>query len=124
MTLFETAAVKLTDLYDEDELFDQREMLAKYIDLADLDRDFVVHTMTPAQATTYVTARDDMTVVDAFKSFASREQKRVVRDKAKRYDADRIIVVFNRSVIDGNHHLMAGIMAKQPIKYIDLSEYE
>ena len=116
------ATAKLADLYDEYELNDQREMLANYVDPEDLDRDFVVHIMSPAQAKTYVTARDDMTVVDAFKQFASREQKRLVRDKAKRYDADRIIVVFNRSVIDGNHQLMAGIMANRPIKYIDLSE--
>ena len=122
ITLCETATVKLIDLYDEYELDDQREMLSNYVDTEDLDKDFTVHTMTPAQAKTYVTARDDMTVVDAYKQFANRDQKRLIRDKAKRYDADRIIVVFNHSVIDGNHHLMAGILANRPIKYIDLSE--
>ena len=123
ITLIETlgATVKLADLYDDYELHDQREMLTNYVDPEDIDKDFVVQTMTPAQAKTYVTARDDMTVVDAFKQFASREQKRLVREKAKRYDADRIIVVFDRSVIDGNHQLMAGIIANRPIRYIDLS---
>lgn len=115
------ATVRLTDLYDEHELNDQSEQLYSYVDDDDLQKDFVIHEMTPAQAKTYVTARDDMTVYASFRKFATKAQKQLVRDKLKQYDANRIIVVINKTVLDGNHQLIAGIMANQPIKYIDLA---
>lgn len=116
------ATVKLTDLYDEDELTDPREMLYNYVDEDDLNREFVVHTMTPQQALTYKTPRDDMTVYEAFKQFAGKDQKRFVREKATHYDQTRIIVTMFQTVIDGNHHLVAGILAKQPVRYINLAD--
>ena len=78
--------------------------------------------MTPEQAKSYVTPRDDMTVFEAFRRFASKEQKRMVRERAKQYDSTRIIVTMFQTVVDGNHHLIAGILAKQPIRYINLAE--
>jgi hypothetical protein len=117
------ATVKLADLYDEHELQDQSEELQAYLDADDLVREFLVHTMSPTQAKTFRTARDDMTVFAAFKKFASQAQKQLVRDKARQFDNNRIIVVINRTVVDGNHQLIAGILADRPIKYIDLAEY-
>jgi hypothetical protein len=118
----EGATIKLTDLYDEDELSDPREQLHSYVDENDLQKDFVVHEMTPAQALTYVTPRDDMTVYQAFRQFAGKEQKRFVRERAKNFDHSRIIVTINNTVLDGNHHLVVGILAKQSIKFINLAE--
>jgi hypothetical protein len=113
--------VRLTDLYDESELTDPSEFLHNYIDEDDLERDFMVFQMTPQEARAYQTARDDMSVFDAFRQFASKAQKQLVKDKRLRYDTNRIIVVINKTVVDGNHQLVAGILAKQPIKYIDLA---
>ncbi len=114
--------MKLSDLYSDEELTDASEYLHNYIDEDDLTRDFLVHEMTPAQAKTYVTPRDDMAVFDAFKRFATRDQKRLVKKKAANYDQDRVIVVFNKTVLDGNHHLVAGIVANRPIKFINLAD--
>lgn len=116
------ATVKLTDLYDEHELTDPREMLSSYVDADDLQRDFAVHTMTPEQARSYKAPRNDMTVFEAFQRFAGRDQKRLVRERAAHYDPDRIIVTMFQTVVDGNHHLVAGILAKQPIRYINLAD--
>lgn len=46
-----------------------------------------------------------------------------MRQKSKNFDNDRIIVVMNKTVLDGNHHLIAGILTNKPIKYIDVGEY-
>ena len=120
--LFEAAAVRLSDLYDEAELRDEMEMLTHYLDDDDLQRAFDVHVLTPEQAKTYTTPKDNTTVWQAYRQFATREQKRVVREKARHYDANRIIVTMHNTVIDGNHQLIAGILAKQPIKYINLAD--
>lgn len=131
MTLLEDATnvamltettIKLTDLYDEDELSDPQEQLHSYVDEANLQKDFVVHEMTPAQAKTYVTPHDNTTVFDAFSAYASKQQKQFIRARAKNFDHSRIIVTIFKTVLDGNHHLMAGIIAKQNIKFINLAE--
>lgn len=114
--------IKLTDLYDDDELRDETEALYNYVTEEDLIQDFTVKVMSPDEAKTYTTHRNDMTVYDAFVQFADRDQKILVRQKKQQYDTSRIIVVCNKTVVDGNHHLVAGILAKQPIRYIDLAE--
>ncbi len=116
--------VKLADLYDEGELEDESEAMYQYVDPEDLDRTFIVREMTPDEAKTYTTPHNDMTVIDAFKQFASKEQKSLVKGKRAQYDASRIIVVINKTVLDGNHHIVAGILNRQPIRYIDLADYE
>jgi hypothetical protein len=114
--------VRLTDLYDDDELNDESEELYHFLSDDDLDIDFEVHTMTPEEAKTYTTARDDMTVFQSFKDHATKDQKAIVKSKISRYDTSRIIVTMNKTVLDGNHQLIAGIMANKPIKYINLAD--
>lgn len=115
--------IKLTDLYDEDELNDSTEQLSQYIDEHDYDKDYVIRVMSPEAAKTYLTPMNDMTVYESFINFATKEQKKVVKEKSKHYDNNRIIVVMNKTVVDGNHHLIAGILANKSIKYIDVGEY-
>lgn len=115
--------VTLLDLYDERELTDPREMLHNYAGpFSDWQKPMTVRTMTPEQAKTFRKAESDMTVVDAFKKHATKAQKALVREKAKNFDHGRIIVVADDMVVDGNHHLVAAIMAKQPIRYVDVVE--
>ena len=116
-------SIKLTDIYDYDELHDETERLYNYIDDEDLKRDFTVRNMSPQEARTFTVGGDNTLIMDAYKNFASREQKRLVKEKMKYYDYNRIVVVMNKTIIDGNHQIVAGILAKQPIKYIDLAEY-
>lgn len=119
--LLETA-VTLRQLYSDAELRDEQEAIFHRVDAADLDHKFVVHEMSPDQAKTYLTLRGDMTVVEAFQQFATKDQKRLVRYKVRHFDASRVIVTEDHCVIDGSHHLMAGVVAQRPIKYIDLAE--
>lgn len=116
------ATVQLSDMYSDSELDDKTEAMHSYIDDSDLTKDFTVKEMSPAEAKTYVTSRDDMPVYDAFKRFASKDQKKLVKDKVLNFDKNRIILTINKTVLDGNHQLIAGIIAKMPIKFIDLAE--
>ena len=115
--------VKLTDLYDDHELNDESEAMYNFIDDDDLERDFEVHTMSPKRASTVTTHANDATIYQAYKDFATREAKNILDDKIKHWDANRIVVLMNNTLLDGNHHLVAGINAGKPIKYIDLAEY-
>jgi len=114
--------VKLEDLYDWHELNDESETLYHWIDDNDLKNVFEVQTMMPAQAKHLETAKNDMTVYDAFKKFATKDQKALIKNKSKNYDPNRIIVLSGNTVIDGNHHVIASILNNKPLKYIDLSE--
>ncbi len=117
------ATVKLLDLYDDNELHDPSEALHSYIDKDDITREFTIHEMTSVQAKKCVTHKDNMPVFASFKKFATKSQKQLIQNKVQHYDHDRIIVLINNTVLDGNHHLIAGILANQPIKYIDLAQY-
>jgi hypothetical protein len=116
--------VTLLDLYEPSELLDPSEMLHDYAPRADWKKPLKVKQMTPAQAKSFRSAASDLTVVDTFKAHATKSQRKLVRDKAERYDHSRIIVVCHDAVIDGNHHLVAGLRAKQPIRYVDLGEID
>lgn len=127
VTLIESATNQrvrlIPDIYeDEDEVWDEDEALSVFIDESDLEKDFTVRELTPEMAKTLTTPRKDTTVWDAFQDFATEEQEELVKHKVESWDQDRIVVVMNKILIDGNHHVIAGIMANRPIKYIDLAE--
>ena len=121
--IISTNTIKLSDLYDDSELNDETEAIYNFIDKDDLNREFVVHTMTPEQAKSVKTHRGDTTVYQSYKDFASDDAKQLIRDKISMWDTDRIIVLMNDTLLDGNHQLIAGIEKKEPVKYIDLAEY-
>ena len=115
--------IKLTDLYDDNELNDETEIMYNFIDVDDSNRNFKVHTMTPQQAKNIKTASKDTTVYQSYKDFATKEAKLLVNEKIKYWDRDRIILLINDVLLDGNHHFIAGIKTNKPIKYINLAEY-
>lgn len=114
------STIKLEDLYDWDELNDEGEQLYHWVDKNDLEKEFEVKQMSPEQAKGLDTARDDMTVFDAYNKFASKQQKKLVDDKIKHYDFNRVVVLANTTVVDGNHQVIAAILSGNPLKYIDL----
>lgn len=114
------STIRLDDIYDWHELNDESESLYHYIDREDLKKDFVVQQMSPEQAKHLETIKNDMTVFDSYIQFASKSQKRLVNFKIKHYDTNRIIVIAGDSVVDGNHQVIASILANKPLKYINL----
>jgi len=112
--------ITLNDLYDWDELNDESEMLYHWTTPENHDMPFTVKTMQPEQIKQLKTPINDMTILNAYNQFAGQEQKQLVKDKIKNYDKNRITVIANETVIDGNHHLIAAILSNNPAKYIDI----
>jgi hypothetical protein len=84
------------------------------------DFEFPVHVMEPDQLTQLQTAFGEDTVIDAYNEHAAASQKRIVKDKMKNFDPNRIVVIANKTLIDGNHHVVAAILLGKPVKYINL----
>lgn len=120
--LKESNTIKLSDIYEEDELYDESEVLYQWISPEDHDHDFTIHTMQPEELLKLQTAFGEDTVYDAYNTHASREQKKIVQDKIKNFDNNRIVVIANKTLIDGNHHVIAAIKLNKPARYIDIYE--
>lgn len=118
----ESTTTTLNTLYDYDELHDESEELYHWTQPEQFDTPYQVKIMQPNQIKNLKTTRDDMTIVDAYAQFADKNQKSLVKSKAKNFDANRIIVIANNTLIDGNHHAIAAIISNNPVKYIDIYE--
>lgn len=120
--------VKLTDIYQGSELRDENELLVRVLDdigrIPTLKFEFTVHTMPAAQAAKIKMFGQTRTVLAAFKKTAVGAQKKVVKDKVKNFNNDRIVVLMGGDMIDGHHHLIAAIQTGNPISYIDLDEVD
>lgn len=117
------ASVKLTDLYTSAELSDESERLAHVAPPIIWDEPLAIHEMTAEEAKSVVTAAGT-TVWDAYQAEATKAQERIVRNKIKSYDFDRIIVLDDGEIIDGNHHLIAAIISENPVHYVDISKID
>lgn len=114
--------VKLTDIYSDDELNDVSEVIHAYIDDDTISKEFTVRTLSAEEAKNLWTHRGDMSVIEAFKHFADKEQKTRVREKMKNFDPNRIVVLDGRKVLDGNHQVVAAILSDNEMKYIDIGD--
>ncbi len=112
--------VTLGSLYDNSELYDDREFVSHYRELS--DQSFTVKIL-PYSNIKYVLTRDGKTsVVDAYKNFATPAQKKLVGEKLRFFDQTRIVIMDGNMVVDGNHHLIAAFKSKKDVKYIDLAD--
>lgn len=115
-------AIKLNEIYDEEELTDSSEYRYDYITEEDLDRDFTVRTFSPDEAKQLLTPIGDATVWSSYSDHASEDQRSIVEYKSKFFDDSRIVLIANNTLLDGHHHLIAAILSNKPVKYIDLYE--
>lgn len=118
------ATTTLNDLYDYHELNDESEDLYHWTNPDQFDTQYTVKIMFPDDIKRLKTSTGDISITQAFKQFASPEQKQLVKDKAKNFDHNRIIVIANNTIIDGNHHAIAAIVSDNPVNYIDIYEEE
>ena len=122
--------MKLTDLYDLDELLDTRHHLGCILDsygLKTADVDFDVHVI-PHDRLSEITNWNGISILAAYKEFAHADQHALVQEKTQDFDTDRIVILDGKppsmTIIDGNHHVVAAILAGQEIKAINLSDDE
>ena len=71
-----------------------------------------------------MTDKGDMTVIDAYKKFADKEQKNIVnfyrknKNELEKYP----IIIKDNLLVDGYHRLVASYLNKQPIKALNISQ--
>lgn len=114
--------MKLTDLYTEADLNDKDELLYHRVDDEDLDIDLTVKTMDHAFVATLLASDGHSRIVDVYANHADADQRALVQDKIDNFDESRVIVVFDRELVDGFHHAIAAWTAGRDVLCIDLAE--
>lgn len=118
--LQEGETARLIDLYGEAELEDETETISHFVGPEDYEVALPIKTISAADLTKLRTAAGDMSVIEAFEEFAEPSQVKIVKEKMKAFEADRVIVLDGDRVIDGNHHVLAAYRHGRPVKAIDL----
>jgi hypothetical protein len=112
--------LRLDEIYDKEQLEDPSEALHQFISPEDLDVAFPVKTMQPSEVAKLETFRDTSTIMEMYEACAGPKQKKIVRDKMKRFDASRVIVIAGTTLLDGYHHAIAAIKLNKPVRYINI----
>lgn len=116
--------IRLIDIYSPSELADESETIAHEVSPMEWDQPLTVRSMTPEEALSIESRQKGLRLIDSYTKDASKKQKKIVADKIAEYDEERIVVLCDNTIVDGNHHVIAGILSGKPILYVDLSEWE
>lgn len=114
--------MKLTDIYTEDELNQEDELLFHVASDEALVFDFEVRTLSHASLAGVMTHRGDASVIDSMSLYATQEQLELIAHKVAHFDEARVLVMEGESLVDGNHHLAAAHRAGRDVFYIDLGQ--
>ena len=117
------STVTLLDLYTPRELMDTTEILHDYAPSMDWETPLNVSEMAWEKVYELKNIGGDK-IFDTFRDHATGAQKKIVAKKTKSFDANRIVVLSGDYVIDGNHHVIAAIIGKRTILYIDLADLD
>ena len=122
--------MKLTELYDLDELLDTRQHLGCILDsygMKTADVDFEIHDI-PHDRLSEILTWNGNPILMAYEKFAHANQRTVVEEKIRDFDIDRIVILDGKppsmTIIDGNHHIVAAGLSGQGIRAINLSDDE
>jgi len=121
--IFEGGAdtVLITSLYTPNELMDEKELISQYAPPIDWNIPLTIHTMHSDELKNL--ENSNANILNSFRN-ANKTQRDIVKRKIEHFDHERIVVLYGKEVIDGNHHIIAAIRAKKSIRYIDLSEWD
>jgi len=122
--LSESQQTTLNDLYDSD-LPGRDESLWDEIGTMDLDTPLMIHTMPRYKIEIMLLGQYRVEHLDEIVDMMAPDQKEIL----ERYMndptlADKVIVISEHRIIDGNHRALAAAYKGTSIKYIDLSELQ
>ena len=119
--------MKLSDLYTPNEYEDEEETLGLAVmnNPGLVDIDFRVRHLPHAELVNLMTYfGEEQKIMDVYEDFADEDQRETVKAMIQNFDTDRIVVLENNRIVDGNHHVTAAILSGQDIRAIDLSNPE
>lgn len=114
--------IKLTDIYDERDLWDEDEAISIHVDDASLKLSYEKRVIPHADLASLVSMDGTSTVISVYEDHGDEDQKELVAWKVKEFEEDRVIVIMGNVVIDGNHHLVAAHLSGRDVTAIDLNE--
>ena len=117
--------VTIFDVVSDETLNDQDEAISEFINPEEErfhNYRYKILQLSPSKAKTlFLSATGETPVYKAFQN-ASPSQRKIVKEKIKNFDDERVIVASNRTLLDGYHHLIAAIQLNKPISYIDIQQ--
>ncbi len=122
--LSESQQTTLNDLYDSD-LPGRDESLWDEIGTMDLDTPLMIHTMPRYKIEIMLLGQYRVEHLDEIVDMMAPDQKEIL----ERYMndptlADKVIVISEHRIVDGNHRALAAAYKGTSIKYIDLTELQ
>jgi hypothetical protein len=121
------STMSLNDIYG-DIKYDVPENEALYhaVDPEMGDIQLPIIELLPIQLKQLTTYKNDTTVFDAYKEYADREQKKIVKHYIQNNSQlhETPIVINNTTALDGYHRIIAAILTKQNLRAIDISDID
>ena len=112
--------ITMDELYPDG--FERGEILNDFVTPSEMSIELPIKTMTAKEASKLEAPFSSENILDVYNDHATSSQKKLVKDKMKKFDKNRIVVIENKTVLDGNHHVIAAILSNNSIKYVDLMD--
>lgn len=118
------STITLADIYDG-AYPDQDEVIWNYVGDSDFDIPFEINTMQPFVLDQVLCQQYGVEDIEDLYDKMQPEQEEII-DHYKNDPnlSQKVIVLYQDRIIDGNHRAVAAVLANKPIKYIDVSEEE
>ena len=114
--------ITLDQIYDG-QMPDRDERIWNYVGTNDFNIPFEIHTIRPIQLDSILTIQYGVDDIEDLFDKMQPEQEELVRDYQNDPNLSQQIIVLHKDhIIDGNHRALAAVLAKKPIRYIDVSE--
>ena len=116
--------ITLDQIYDG-QMPDRDERIWNYVGAKDFNIPFEIHTIRPIQLDSILTIQYGVDDIEELFDKMQPEQEELVRDYQNDPNLSQQIIVLHKDhIIDGNHRALAAVLAKKPIRYIDVSEQQ
>ena len=114
--------ITLDQIYDG-QMPDRDERIWNYVSPNDFNIPFEIHTIRPIQLDSILTIQYGVDDIEDLFDKMQPEQEELIRDYQNDPNLSQQIIVLHKDhIIDGNHRALAAVLAKKPIRYIDVSE--
>jgi len=114
--------IGLLDIYDQDELDNEEELLYHLLWEGAETCAFEVEQLDPVGFGAILAPDGSTTVMEAYRDYAEVAQRALVAHRTRNFDEERVIVMQGKRLIDGYHHFMAAANIGRPVMFIDLEK--
>ena len=102
---------------------DRDEHIWNYVSHNDFNIPFTIHTIQPMVLRNILEIQYGVDDIEDLFHKIQPEQEEIIKQYTTHPNLHQEIIILNKDrVIDGNHRALAAVLAKKPIRYIDVSE--